>query len=458
MGSTAPLFISLINVTSRFGRGYQSMQFIEFPPMNPKIEGLDQVTIPRMVKIKQLYDPSRIEDIAGWVRHELQTKLADKEQYRGKRLAITVGSRGIPSLDVIVRTVVDVLKEWGAKPFIVPAMGSHGGATAEGQREMIATYNITEESMGCPILSSMDVVQLSTLADGTPVYCDKNAAASDGIVVLNKVKPHTDFRGKHESGLAKMMAIGLAKHKGASMFHEMGFSTFAERIPQVCEEFLKHAPVAFGLGIVQNAYDDISNIEVCEKEDILETDARLLEIAKAKMATFKMRDIDVLVIDEIGKNISGNGADPNITGRSNSQGFEDILNLKKLFIRGLTEETHHNGCGIAAADITTRRCLNNIDFETTWINVITSTMLNGGRIPMYLENDKQALTLAIRTCNGIDFNRARVVHILDTLHMETIEVSEAYLDELAGNPEVEILGDPQPMEFDEEGFLIAHWE
>ena len=433
------------------------MQFIDFPPMNVKVEGLDRVRIPRMVKARQIFDSARIDDVSGHIRLQMEANLSDKQRFSGKRLAITVGSRGIPSLDAMVRTVVEVLQEWGAQPFIVPAMGSHGGATAEGQLEMLATYNVTEASMGCPILSSMDVVQISTLPDGTPVYCDKNAAAADGIVILNKVKPHTDFRAKHESGLAKMMAIGLAKHKGAAMFHEMGFATFAERIPQVCDEFLAHLPIAFGVGIVQNAYDDISDIEVMEADRLLEKDAELLEIAKAKMARFLVPGIDVLMIDEIGKNISGNGADPNITGRSNSAGFDDILDCKKLFIRGLTEETHHNGCGIAHADITTRRCLNDIDFETTWINVVTATMLNGGKIPMYMENDYDALRLAIRTCNGIDFAKPRIVHVLDTLHLDEIALSETYLDVVAGIPEIELISDPYELEFDGEGFLVTSW-
>lgn len=433
------------------------MQYIEFPPMHVKVEGLDRVRLPRMVKARQMFDPARIHDVAAHIRAQMHENLSDKQQYAGKRLAITVGSRGIPSLDIMVRTIVEVLQEWGAEPFIVPAMGSHGGATAEGQADMIATYGITEQAMGCPILSSMDVVQISTLPDGTPVYCDKNAAAADGIVILNKVKPHTDFRAKHESGLAKMMAIGLAKHKGASMFHEMGFATFGERIPQVCEEFLKHLPIAFGVGIVQNAYDDISDIEVMEADKLLEKDAELLEIAKEKMARFLVPGIDVLMIDEIGKNISGNGADPNITGRSNSAGFESILDCKKLFVRGLTEETHHNGCGIAHADITTRRCLNDIDFETTWINVVTSTMLNGGKIPMYMENDRDALMLAVRTCNSIDFAKPRIVHVLDTLHLDTIALSETYLDAIAGIPEIEVISDPYELSFDDEGFLITNW-
>lgn len=264
------------------------MKFINFPPMDIKVEGMEDIKIPKMMRIKQIYDSSRIQDLKGWIEKEMENNLSNKGSFKGKRICITVGSRGIPDLDVIVKTIIDKLKEWGANPFIVPAMGSHAGGTAEGQKEYLIGYNIKEETMGVPILSSMEVVQIGELPDKTPVYCDKNAYESDGIVVLNKIKPHTDFRGKHESGMAKMMAIGLAKHKGASMFHMKGFPSFPERIPQVCNIFLKNAPVAFGVGIVQNAYDEISNLEVMEKEHILDRDAALLLEAKDKIAKFKM--------------------------------------------------------------------------------------------------------------------------------------------------------------------------
>lgn len=442
-------------MTYTAGKDESTMQFIEFPPMHIKTEGMDLIHLPRMMKIRQIYNSSRIEDIPRHIETQMEQNLSDKQQYRGKRLAISVGSRGIPDLDLIVKTIIDRLKSWGAQPFIFPAMGSHGGATAEGQAEVLASYNITEKSMGVPILSSMDVVQIGSLPDGTPVYCDKYAYESDGIVVLNKVKPHTDFRGRHESGLAKMMAIGIAKHKGASLFHMKSFDTFPLRIEQVCGVFLKNAPIAFGVGIVQNAYDRISRIEVMEKEDILEKDAALLEVAKRSLPTFKFRDIDVLIIDEVGKNISGGGFDPNIVGRGSSKGFENILNLKKLFVRSLTEETHHNaGGGLGGADITTRRCLQSVDFEATWINCVTSTMLQSARIPLYVETDREALLMAIRTCTNIDFNDVKLVRIKNTLRMEQIEVSENYYDLLKDNPEVEILSDPYEIPFDDEGFML----
>ena len=432
------------------------MHFVDFPEVELAIQGMDEINIPRMMKIRQIYDKTKIEDLEGWLRQELDNKLPDDQQasFQGKRICISVGSRGIPSIHIMVKTVLDWLKSKGANPFIVPAMGSHGGGTAEGQKAYIAGYGITEASMGVPILSSMEVVKLGELGDGTPVYCDKYAYESDGIIVFNKVKPHTDFRGDHESGLVKMCAIGLANHLGASYFHMMGFPSFAERIPRVAELFLEKAPVAFGLGVVQNAYDEISELEVIPREEIMERDAVLLKIAKEKIANFKMKSMDVLVIDEIGKNISGNGHDPNITGRSNSKGFEEVLDCKKLFVRGLTEATHHNACGLSAADMTTRRVMNDTDLDVTWTNVVTATMLNGAKLPMYMNNDRDALKVCIRTCNGIDFNQARVVRIRNTAEMEDILVSEAYYEELKDRPDIKILSEPFHMTFDEAGNLI----
>ena len=429
------------------------MEFINFSKIDFKIPGLNEVVLPKMIKIRQKYEDDKIENIEIWIDNQMEKNICNKASYKGKRICITAGSRGIPNLDKIILAVVKNLKSWGADPFIIPSMGSHGGASVEGQLEILEGYNITEEGMGVPILATLDVVEIGRLKDGTPVVCDKYAYESDGIVFLNKVKPHTDFRGKHESGLAKMMAIGIANHQGASMFHRMGFHTFAERIPQVCEVFLENAKVAFGIGVVQNAYDEISELEIMEKELFLERDAALLQIAKSRIATFKNPNIDVLIIDQIGKNISGNGHDPNITSRSNSPGFDNILSLKKLFIRGLTKETHHNGAGIKAADLTTRRCLNDIDFQSTWTNVATTNILTGGSIPMYAENDIEGIKICIRTCLGIDYSKAKVVRILDTLHMDEIEVSEGYLELIKDNPEIEIISEPYEMEFDEEGFL-----
>ena len=430
--------------------------FINFPELTGvQIKGLGSVTFPKMMTIRQKYDEFKIIDIKGHVIRQMKKTLKDKRWYAGKSICITVGSRGIPSLDAIIRTICDQLKEYGAKPFIIPAMGSHGGATEEGQLEVLERYGITSESMGAPVKSSLDVIHYGTLSTGTPLYCDTLASRSDGIVLLNKVKPHTDFRGPHESGLAKMIAIGIAKHKGAAAFHQQGFSRFAEMIPESAERFLEKMPVAFGVGIVQNAYDDICAIEFAEKDEIMKIDRELLEEAKEKMARFKFKEVDVLVIDEIGKEISGYGHDPNVTGRANGfePGFSEILRIHRLFIRGLTEISHHNGCGIAEADITTRRCLNSIDWATTWTNLITSTEIQGGKIPMYMNNDRDALAVAILSCGNIGTEHLTIARIRNTLSLDRIEVSQGLYEKLRGNTEIESLSEYYDLEFDQEGNL-----
>lgn len=425
--------------------------YVDFPSVHVPVEGLDKVTIPEMVTVHQSYNKDKIEDVCGYLSRQLEPYA--QQDWKGKRICITAGSRGIPELDGMIRTICDTLKAWGADPFIIPSMGSHGGACAEGQLEMLEGYHITEETMGVPILSSMEVVQYGEL-NGIPLYCDKYAMESDGIVILNKVKPHTDFRGAHESGMAKMIAIGIAKHKGAAMFHSFGFHRFAELIPQVTEQFLEKCPVAFGVGVVQNAYDDICTIEVCDKEHLLECDARLLEIAKDRIAKFQFDHIDLLIVDEIGKNISGNGHDPNVTGRNITKSFPDVLDLKKLFIRGITPEAHHNGCGLSAADITTRRVLNDVDWEVTWTNGLTTGIMSAGAIPIYANTDSEAIRLCLRTCYELDYSKARIVHIKNTLEMSTIEVSTALYESIKDVDSISYVSGPVPMAFDAENNLV----
>ncbi len=430
--------------------------FINFPELNLIVQGLEAVKIPPMVKVRQVYDSKKLDDPAGYIKKMMADyKNIDRDSLKGKRIAITVGSRGIPDLDKMIRSIIDTLKMWGAEPFIVPAMGSHGGATAEGQIEVIESFNITEESMGCPILSSMEVVQYGTLKCGAPLYCDKYAMEADGIVLFNKMKPHTEFRGDHESGLAKMIAIGIAKHKGAAMFHSLGLHHFPEYLPEASEIFLNNTKFLFGIGVVQNAYDDICTIEMCDKSNFLEVDAKLQAESKQKIADFKFDDIDLLIIDEIGKNISGSGMDPNVVGRNMSRSFFGIKNITHIFVRGLTEETHHAAAGIGLADITTRRCLNSIDWEATWTNIVTATVLaGGGKIPMYRNNDKDAILTAIKCTNDIDFTKARIARIQNTLETAYVEVSLPIYEEIKSNPDIEYLEGPYEMKFDEEGFIV----
>ena len=375
--------------------------FISFPEIHVPIQGMDQVRLPSMIPIRQIYDSASIADLTGHIAWKMEEIIPDNRNLSGRRIAVTVGSRGIPHLAEMVKQICDTLRVWGAFPFIVPTMGSHGGASAEGQTGVLASYGITEEAMGVPLLSSMETVQYGEL-EGIPLYCDKLAFESDGVVVFNKVKPHTEFRGDHESGLAKMIAIGMGNHKGASSFHSLGFERFAEMIPKVAETFLGTGKVIMAIGVVQNAYDDISDIRVCVPEELLKTDEELLRIAKEKMARFKFDNIDLLIVDEIGKNISGTGCDPNVVGRNLSNTFSGILNLKKLFIRGLTPESHHSGVGLGMADMTTRACLNDVDWEASWANVMTTGSLIGGRIPIYANNDEDAIRQCLCTARCTD--------------------------------------------------------
>lgn len=427
--------------------------FIDFPVVDAKMEGLDQVVLPKMVKIRQLYDDSRIENITAHLFRELEAKLEKRERFDGRRICLTAGSRGIPHYGDIMKTIVLWLKKQGAEPFIIPSMGSHAGATAEGQAEMLAAYGITEETMGVPVLSSMETVQVGCLEDGMPVYCDRYAYESDGIVIINKIKPHTSFKGDYESGLLKMMGIGLAKHKGAAQVHMKGYENFHWLIPKIGEVCLKTEPIVFGVGIVQNAYDDICHLEVMEKDQIKERDRALLQMAKGRMARFKFSQTDVLIIDEIGKNIGGAGFDPNVVARRDRR-YPGALISQNIFVRGLTRETHHNASGIGTIEVTTLKCVRDIDWAVTWTNMMTANFLPGCRIPCFARNDREALRWAIRTCTGIRYDDARVVRIKDTMHLYEIEVSQNLAQELEKSKEIEILSEPYDIVFDEEGYII----
>lgn len=431
------------------------MQFIDFPEIHIPVPGIEDIAIPKMVRIREKYEDDKITDIKAHLIKELDNASIDKVNLKGKSIAITVGSRGIPHLPLIVKTICDKLKEWQAEPFIIPAMGSHGGGTVEGNLEIINGYGITEESMGVPIKATMEVVLIDYMNDEahTPIYCDKYAAEADGIIIFNKVKPHTDFKGKHESGLCKMIAIGISKHKGCSLFHHQGFDTFGERIPIAAKQFLDKMNVILGIGVVQNAYDEISEIMAFEKDKIMEGDQILLQIARKRLPRLKFDNIDVLIIDRIGKNISGEGADPNVTGRGFMPGFENDFHCKKLFVRGITDQSHHNACGLGLADITTRRCLRSVDWSSTWVNLTTNTMIDGGKIPVYQNSDFEALRLAIKTCTKIDYNKARVARIRDTLTLSEIEISESLVGDVINRDDVEILTEPYELKFDKDGYL-----
>lgn len=425
-----------------------------FKRINVVLEGGFKQKLPKMYKVEQRFNPHKVNDILQTIEQEI-VRSGLFEGLKNKRIAITAGSRGIKDIDRMTRKVVEMLLKYGAQPFIVPAMGSHGGATAEGQLEMLSSYNITEEAMGVPVLSSMDAVQIATIDTGIPIFCDKFAYESDGIIVMNKIKPHADFKADYESGLVKMMALGLGKHIGATHLHWQGFDSFRDLLPKAGEAFLGNAPVLMGLAIVENAYEEIMHLEVIRPEHILHREKELLIMAKDNTAKIILDSIDVLIVEEIGKNISGEGMDPNVTGRPGSllkEGFE-APEIQKIVVLDITKESHGNGAGIGMADISTLKCLNKIDLGMMYTNSITATILEPSKIPILMNNDFEAIVLAIKTCVRIDFDNPRVVKIKNTKDLNIIEVSEAYLDDIQRSDQLELVTGPFELLFDDDGYL-----
>jgi hypothetical protein len=420
------------------------------------IEGGLDVPIPRMVPIRQKFPGPEIKDVAAEIKQLFSRDGRMKEIKKGSRIAVTAGSRGIHSIDKIIHAVVKELQALGAKPFIVPAMGSHGGATAEGQRKVLAEYKITEETMGVPVQSSMETEKIGQLANGVPVYLDKTALGSDGIVVVNRVKPHTAFKADYESGLCKMLAIGLGKHKGATAFHSCGMDEFGELLPQLGKVVLDHAPVLFGLGLIENAYDHPARFEIVWKENLVKREKDLLAEAKSLMPKILLDNLHLLLVQEIGKEISGSGMDPNITGRSASPHFRkpDALKVEKIVALNLTAASKGNACGIGTADVTTRRFVDSINTDYTYVNAITSGVLATARIPITMPTDREAIQLALKTCSRVKHPETRIVWIKNTLSLEKIFASEPLLPEIRKNSQVEVLGDPRPMPFDGKGNLV----
>ena len=421
------------------------------------IEGGLDIPIPRMIPIRQKFPGPEIKDVAAEIKQLFSRDGRMKEIKKDSRIAVTAGSRGIHSIDKIIHAVVKELQALGAKPFIVPAMGSHGGATAEGQRKVLAEYGITEETMGVPVQSSMETEKIGQLPNGVPVYLDKTALGSDGIVVVSRVKPHTAFKADYESGLCKMLAIGLGKHKGATAFHSCGMDEFGELLPQLGKVVLDNAPVLFGLGIIENAYDHPARFEIVWKENLVKREKDLLAEAKSLMPKILLDNLHLLLVQEIGKEISGSGMDPNITGRSASPHFRkpDALKVEKIVALNLTAASKGNACGIGTADVTTKKFVDSINLDYTYVNAITSGVLATARIPLHMPTDREAIQLALKTCSRVKHPETRIVWIKNTLSLEKIFASEPLLPEIRKNPQIEVLGDPRSMPFDGRGNLVV---
>ena len=413
------------------------------------------VTLPKMVKVKQLLDHSHIDvkEIPGIVHDEL-----DREEMRarikpGSSVALTCGSRGVANIAVIIKAIVDFVKECGGEPFVFPAMGSHGGATAKGQLEILTGYGVTEENMGCPIRATMEVVQVGQTPDGMPVYVDKYAYHADAIILCGRVKAHTAFRGPYESGIMKMAVIGMGKQKGAETVHRNGFYELGTMLPIIGKVVLENAPVIGAVALVENAFDQTCMIKGMLKEEIYEEEPKLLAASKQRLGKIYFDNIDVLVVDRIGKDISGDGMDPNITGRFAVPYINEGIKVQHIAVLDLTEETHGNCNGLGLADVTTKRLVDKIDVDCTYPNVVTSTVLCTPKIPLFTHSDKTCIQIALRTCNYIDRENPRIVRIQDTMNLEEIYISEAMLKEAEESPHIQVADKLKDWDFDEEGNL-----
>ncbi len=434
---------------------------MQFEKLDYIIQGLEEQELPTMFRAKQTFNAKQIKDPAEHLRREFEEKVTaeQKRWLAGKSIGISCGSRGLPHYADIVKTLVEKLKEYGAAPFLFPSMGSHAGATAEGQKAYLAQFGLTEENIGAPVRSTMEVVEVARLDDGFPVYCDRYASEADGVILFNKIKPHTHFKDRHESGLLKMICIGCGKHKGAATFHQYGFDDFCHNMERVSEAFLKNVNVVFSVGLVQNAYDDIGWLEVIPTDRFFEKDAELLEIAKKELAQIKIRDIDVLIIDEVGKNISGMGFDPNVMGRidvrSQMQAFRDMApDIRKIVLLDINKESHGLGIGLGNADLISFRFVNKLDFAATYTNAVTNNYLQAAAsMPMYANSDSDAIKIAIITSMTPDKKHPKVVRIKNTVELSEIEISEACLPQIEGKSDIRVVSEGYKWELTPEGNL-----
>lgn len=415
---------------------------------------LKEIALPKFIKVRQHFDSTEVDDISAAVR----TSMAQRDLYSsikpGSKVTIAVGSRQIANLAAIVKEVVSIVKECGAQPFIMPAMGSHGGATAEGQAEILNTFGISEETMGAPILSSMEVSYIGVSQNGDPVYVASHLLNTDAVIIINRVKPHPAFTGPIESGITKMSVIGLGKQKGADYCHQKGLDGFSERLRVMSRVVFNKLPIIFGVAILENPYDKTAEIH-CIPADLVEKEEPALQIRAQKyMPRIIPEALDVLIVDEIGKNISGTGADPNVMCRFTSPYKSSPRTPpKRIVMLNLTEETHGAAAGIGQADFITRRLYEQIDYGKIYINSLTSTLLQNSFTPLIMPSDELAIKAAIKTANRTDLENIKIVRIKNTLELENILISEALLSFAEKEPSLEIMSDSFYLNFDEGGYI-----
>ena len=413
------------------------------------------------IKLKQYNAP--LPDIRAKATQELSV-LKNKIK-PGMKVAVAVGSRGINNIALITKCTVDFIKSCGGVPFIVPAMGSHGGATAEGQTEVLHSYGVTEDYTGAPIISSMDVVQIGSTG-GTPdipVYLDKNAWESDGVIAINRVKLHTDYHGTHESGVIKMLTIGLGKHKQALEIHKYGYQGLRDYIPLVSSVIIDSGKIIGTLAILEDGYDNTSDIGVASGKDIFRLDSEFVELSRKTIAKLPFDQFDLLIVDSMGKNFSGSGLDTNVVGRIRILGQKDGKpECSRIVTLDLADESHGNAAGVGLSDVITKRLADKIDREATYENIITSGFLDRGYLPIVQDTDKKAINLALDFCDVFNPEAVRVARIRNTLDLSEMYVSNALYDELSKKqpdeyPPIDEASSAirfQPMSFDENGNIV----
>lgn len=419
------------------------------------VEGIrapERAALPKVVRVRQQFATPGRCDVEAEIRRRIDAPDIARRIPKG-RVAVAVGSRGVGEIPLITKAVVAALRRHGAQPFIIPAMGSHGGATADGQREVLAGLGVTEASAGAPIVSSMDVVELGRLADGSGVFWDRAALEAGAAVAVGRIKPHTAFRGVIESGLVKMAVIGIGKQRGAQSMHAPGFGGFADRLVEGYGIVAKKAPLLFGVGTVEDAYDVPVEVAVLPPEAFLDREPALLDRARSLMPRLPVAAADVLVVQEIGKNISGDGMDPNITGRYPTPFASGGPVIRKIAVLDLTAETQGNANGVGMADLIAQRVLRKMDLRATYMNALTSTVIDSVRLPMVLATDRDVLDAAVLTAPRIDGGQARLVYIRTTLALRDVAVSEAAVPELLPHASVAPGAAPQTLSFAADGSL-----
>jgi hypothetical protein len=417
--------------------------------------------IPLFFTLRQTFERPRVEDLAAAVRVELEEALPAAAVAPGARVGIAVGSRGIRDIATVVRMAVDGLKARGAHPFILPAMGSHGGATPDGQRQLIAHYGVTEEAMGCPVRAEMETRSLGRTASGVDARMAEAAWQSDGVLLVNRVKPHTDYKGPIESGLAKLCAIGLGKYDGAREIHRHLFTVgLGEAIRGVAEKAVATGRILGGLALLENAYHETARVVGVPARALFETEERLLVEARRLMGRLPLDEIDVLVCDRLGKNISGAGLDTNVIGRS-VYGYvagqpwrEGMARILRIAVMDVSDESDGNAVGMGLVDFVPERFAKRVDHAVTRLNALTSCCPTSAKTPVVLADDREAILAAIRT-SPVRPEGPRVVYVRDTLELENVLASEACRPLVEGREGIEVVSGPAPLRFDDRGRLLS---